>query len=399
VPSTRLNWTPPENAWAAVARAAAARGPVLDLTETNPTRVGLAYPNQAIAAALARAPVAVYEPAPLGLPAARAAVAADYARAGLTVDPARVVLTASSSESYGFLFKLCCDPGDAVLVPEPSYPLFEYLTRLEGVAPIGYRLAFDGVWHVDFASLEDALGSARREGRRPRALVVVNPNNPTGSFLKRDELARLGALCAREDLALVSDEVFAAYPAATGPAPARVTTAALEPSIAGGPPVFSLGGLSKACGLPGLKLGWIVAGGRDADRAIAALELVADTYLSVGTPVQAALGDLLALGGEVRAAITARVAGNRAHLAAALPSTSGITALPAEGGWSTILRVPASRTDEAWAASLVAETGVLVQPGYFFDLTGGTFLVVSLLPARELFAEAIERLVAHVDAS
>jgi aspartate/methionine/tyrosine aminotransferase len=396
VPSARLDWTPPENAWAAVSRAAAARGPVLDLTETNPTRVGLAYPQEAIAAALARAPFAVYDPAPLGLPGARAAVAADYARAGLTVDPARVVLTASSSESYGFLFKLCCDPGDAVLVPEPSYPLFEYLARLEGVVPIGYRLAFDGVWHVDFASVEGALGAARRDGRRPRALVVVNPNNPTGSFLKRDELARLGALGAREDLALISDEVFAPYPA--GPDLERVTTAAIELPITHGPPVFSLGGLSKACGLPQLKLGWIVVGGRDSGRTLGALELVADTYLSVATPVQAALGELLALGAEVRAAITARVADNRARLAAALPSASGITALPAEGGWSSVLRLPASRTDEAWAASLVAERGVLVQPGYFFDLRGGTFLVVNLLPQSDLFAEAVARLVAHVDA-
>ncbi|HEY6478183.1 MAG TPA: pyridoxal phosphate-dependent aminotransferase, partial [Polyangia bacterium] len=395
-----------------------ARGPLLDLTESNPTHAGLPYPAEAIAAALAngpsgryepaplgmpsaraavaRAPFALYEPAPLGLPAARVAVAADYARAGGAVDPERVVLTASSSESYGFLFKLCCDPGDAVLVPEPSYPLFEYLARLEGVVPIGYRLAFDGVWHVDFSSLDDALAAARNDGRRPRTVVVVNPNNPTGSFLKRAELARLAAFCAREDLALVADEVFAPYPCA--PDPDRVSTIAVDPTVADGPPVFSLGGLSKACGLPQLKLGWIVAGGRDAARAITALELVADTYLSVATPVQAALAELLPLGAEVRAAIAARIAGNRAQLAAALPPTSGITGLPAEGGWSAILRLPASRSDESWAASLVAQTGVLTQPGYFYDLSGGTFLVLSLLPPPALFGEAIARLVAHVDA-
>jgi alanine-synthesizing transaminase len=397
VPSARLEWNPAENALAAVSRAAAARGSILDLTETNPTRVGLAYPEEAIAAALARAPFALYEPAPLGLPAARAAVAADYARAGVRVDPERVVLTASSSESYGFLFKLCCDPGDVVLVPEPSYPLFEYLTRLEGVVPIGYRLAFDGVWHVDFGSLDGALATAREAGHRPRAIVVVNPNNPTGSFLKRDELARLTAIATREDLALVADEVFAPYP--IGPDPDRVSAVAVDLVVANGPPVFSLGGLSKSCGLPQLKLGWIVVGGRNAARTVGALELVADTYLSVATPVQVALADLLALGAEVRAAIAARVAGNRARLAAALPPTSGVTALPVEGGWSAILRLPASRADEAWAASLVAETGVLVQPGYFFDLRSGTFLVVSLLPAPDPFADAIARLVAHVDAA
>ncbi|HVV52758.1 MAG TPA: pyridoxal phosphate-dependent aminotransferase [Polyangia bacterium] len=392
--SARLDWEPAENALAAVTRAAAARGTLLDLTETNPTRVGLPYPQAALAAALARAPFAAYEPAPLGLPAARAAVAADYARAGVTVDPARVVLTASSSESYGFLFKLCCDPGDAVLVPEPSYPLFEYLTRLEGAAPIGYRLAFDGVWHVDFGSLDDALAAARRAGRRTRAIVVVNPNNPTGSFLKREELGRLAALAAREALALVSDEVFAPYP--FGPDRARIVTAAVDAAAAEAPAVFSLGGLSKACGLPQLKLGWIVAGGREAARSLAALELIADSYLSVATPVQAALPDLLALGAEVREAIAARVAGNRAALAAALPAAAGCTLLPAEGGWSAIVRLPASRSDEAWAAGLATEAGVLVQPGYFFDLAGGTFLVVSLLPAPEVFAAALARLVAHV---
>jgi alanine-synthesizing transaminase len=398
VRSARLDWNAAENSLAAVARTAAARGPLLDLTETNPTRVGLAYPHLAIAAALARAPFATYEPAPLGLPGARAAVAGDYVRAGVAVAPDRVVLTASSSESYSFLFKLCCDPGDVVLVPEPSYPLFEYLARLEGVVPLGYRLAFDGVWHVDFASVTDALAAARRsgDGRRPRAIVVVNPNNPTGSFLKREELARLAAIAASEDLALVADEVFAPYP--LGADPTRVTTAAVDAAAADAPAVFSLGGLSKASGLPQLKLGWIVAGGREAASAIAALELVADTYLSVATPVQAALADLLALGAEVRAAIAARVAANRAWLATALPPGSGATLLPAEGGWTAILRLPANRSDEDWAAALATESGVLVQPGYFFDLRGGTFLVISLLPTPEVFATAIGRLVAQVEA-
>jgi alanine-synthesizing transaminase len=401
VRSARLDWNAAENSLAAVARTAAARGPLLDLTETNPTRVGLAYPHLAIAAALARAPFATYEPAPLGLPGARAAVAGDYVRAGVAVAPDRVVLTASSSESYSFLFKLCCDPGDVVLVPEPSYPLFEYLARLEGVVPLGYRLAFDGVWHVDFASVTDALAAARRptadrRPRRPRAIVVVNPNNPTGSFLKREELARLAAIAASEDLALVSDEVFAPYP--LGADPTRVVTAAVDAAAADAPAVFSLGGLSKASGLPQLKLGWIVAGGREAASAIAALELVADTYLSVATPVQAALADLLALGAEVRAAIAARVAANRAWLVTALPPGSGATLLPAEGGWTAILRLPANRSDEDWAAALASERGVLVQPGYFFDLRGGTFLVISLLPAPEVFATAIGRLVAQVEA-
>lgn len=395
--STRLPWDPPENALAAVARAAAAGGALLDLTESNPTVVGLPYPTLALAEALGRAPVAHYAPAPLGLPSARAAVAADYARAGIAVDPDRIVLTASSSESYGFLFKLCCDPGDAVLVPEPSYPLFEYLARLEGVVPLGYRLAFDGVWHIDFTSIGEALSTARRAGQRPRALIVVNPNNPTGSFIKRDELARLVALCGEANLAVISDEVFAPYPSATDPT--RVSTLAIEPLFQAAGPAFSLGGLSKASGLPQLKLGWIVVGGRGPSHSVAALELIADTYLSVATPVQAAAGDLLALGAEVRAAIATRIAQNRAALAEALPPTSPCTLLPAEGGWSAILRLPASRSDEAWATALIVEDRVLTHPGYFFDLRGGTFLVVSLLPRPEVFGEAIARLVARVDAT
>jgi len=393
--SARLNWTSAENELASAAREAADRGGLIDLTETNPTRVGLPDATAAIAAALARGAQADYRPAPLGLPAARAAVAADYAAAGIAVDPDRVVLTASSSESYGFLFKLCCDPGDAVLIPEPSYPLFEYLAGLEGVATAGYRLAFDGDWHIDFGSLEEAAASAARSGHRPRALIVVNPNNPTGSYLKRRELARLETFCRAADLALISDEVFAPYP--FGPDAERVPCAAA--AAADAPAVFSLGGLSKACGLPHLKVGWIAVAGRQADRALNALELIADTYLSVSTPVQQALPELLQAGAAVRAAIAARVAANRATLMSALPAGSVCSVLPTEGGWSAILRVPASRPDSDWAIGLARDAGVLVHPGYFFEMRGGAFLVVSLLPAPETFANGIARVVAHVDGS
>jgi len=394
-----LPWEVPENALAALTGERVARGDVIDLTESNPTRVGLPYPDEALRTALARADASTYAPTPLGLASARAAVAEAYARAGEVVEPADVVLTASSSESYGFLFKLCCDPGDAVLVPEPSYPLFEYLARLEGVSPVPYRLAYDGVWHVDFASVGDALARARAQGTRPRALVVVNPNNPTGSFLKRDELARLADLAGAAELAVISDEVFAGYPTLpASPDPTRVTTVAIAPEMANAGPAFSLGGLSKACGLPQLKLGWIVVGGREAARARAALELIADTYLSVATPVQNALPALFTLGDTVRAAIAARVAQNRATLAAALPPGGACSLLPSEAGWSAIVRVPATRSDEAWATGLLTEAGVLLHPGYFFDLRGGTFLVASLLPPAGLFAEATRRLLAYVTA-
>jgi aspartate/methionine/tyrosine aminotransferase len=385
--SRRLAWDDPENTLAALERTRRARGDeLLDLTVTNPTRVGLPDLAPRVREALAAAAGGAYEPDPAGLASARAAIAAELD----AVAPGRLVLTASSSESYSFLFKLLCDPGDAVLVPEPSYPLFEFLARLEGVTPVAYRLAYDGAWHVDVASLDEAL--ARAAGRA-RALVVVNPNNPTGSFLKRHELPALAARCEAHGLAAISDEVFAPYPAADDAA--RVGALAVEAAFTARVPTFALGGLSKACGLPQLKLGWIAAAGPDADAAVARLTLVADTYLSVSAPVQSAAAALLAIGRDARRAIAARVATNRACLGAALQPASPCTLLPSEGGWSALVRVPATRPDEDWAATLLSEDGVLVQPGYFFDLRGGTFLVLSLLPPPDVFAEGVRRLVAR----
>jgi aspartate/methionine/tyrosine aminotransferase len=383
--SARLPRDRRENALATLERERRAAGrPLLDLTETNPTRVGLPDLGPGIRDALSATASGSYAPAPLGQPAARAAVAAQVGQA-----PGRIVLTASSSESYALLFKVLADPGDAVLVPEPSYPLFEYLARLEGVEPVPYRLAYDGAWHVDFASVDEALA---RAGGRARALVVVSPNNPTGSYLKRDELAPLAARAGEHGLAVIADEVFASYPAGDLPAEC-VAALAREEAFTARVPTFALGGLSKACGMPQLKLGWIAVDGPPAlaAEALAHLELVADTYLSVGAPVQEALPRLLTLGRDAHRAIAARVATNRAALARAIGPTSPCTLLPSEGGWSAILRVPATRTDEEWATALLAEDDVLVHPGYFFDLTGGTYLVISLLPALEVFAEGARR--------
>jgi aspartate/methionine/tyrosine aminotransferase len=393
--STRLAWDRRENALAALERARRAEGrEILDLTESNPTRVGLAQAGPAVAEALAAGARGAYQPAPAGLPAARAAVAAALALDGAAVSPDQLILTASSSESYSFLFKLLCDPGDAVLVPEPSYPLFEYLARLEGVAPVPYRLAYDGAWHVDFTSVDDVLV---RAAGRARAVVVVNPNNPTGSFLKRFELAPLADRCQARGLAVIADEVFAPYGA--GQDPARVGALACEAAFVRRVLTFALGGLSKSCGLPQLKLGWTAVAGPPAlaRAALERLELVADTYLSVGSPVQAAAARLLELGRETRQAIAARVATNRAHLAHALPASSPCTLLASEGGWSALLRVPATRTDEDWAIRLLDGDDVLVQPGYFFELRGGTYLVLSLLPDPSIFEEATRRILKRID--
>jgi alanine-synthesizing transaminase len=393
--SSRLPWDRPENALASLECVRRARGEeILDLTVSNPTQVGLADLGPLVSEALASSGGGAYEPAPAGLPAARAAVAVELAAGGAPLSPDRLLLTASSSESYAFLFKLLCDPGDAALVPEPSYPLFEYLARLEGVTPVPYRLAYDGAWHVDFASVDAALTQVRG---RARALIVVNPNNPTGSFLKRSELPALAARCAAHDLAVIADEVFAPY--AAGNDAEQVRALAAESAFTERVLTFALGGLSKSCGLPQLKLGWMAVAGpaAQADQAMARLTLIADTYLSVGAPVQVAAARLLAIGREARRAIAARIAANRARLAAALPASSRCTLLPSEGGWSALVRVPATRSDEAWASALLAEEGVLVHPGYFFDLRDGTFLVLSLLPPAGVFAEATRRLVARCD--
>jgi alanine-synthesizing transaminase len=373
--SHRLDWPTPDNALAALERERRAAGVgLLDLTVSNPTAVGLPSRAAALAAALARPGVAAYRPTPLGPLPARKMVAGEYARLGAAVAPERVALTASSSESYALLFKLLADPGDAVLVPQPSYPLFDYLARLEGVSPRGYRLAFDGEWHVDWSSF-DLQGA--------RAVIACSPNNPTGSFLRRGDLARLADLAAGAGVPLIVDEVFADY-AFSPAADAVATVAGLSlPAL-----TFALGGLSKSCGLPQMKLGWIAALGPEPSvrEALARLELLADTYLSVGAPVLRALPELLATGGAIREDIRARVAANRATLAAATPPGAPLTWLPAEAGWSAILRLPAVRSDERWALDLLARDGVLVQPGYFFDLEGlGSTIVISLLtPPDEL---------------
>jgi alanine-synthesizing transaminase len=358
--------------------------PILDLTETNPTAVGLPGPSWALEA-LADASSLRYEPAPFGLGTARAAVAADYARRGATLDPAAIVLTASSSEAYSHLFKLLCDPGDAVLVPRPSYPLFDYLAALDGVRTVPYSLEYDGEWHVGAPALSAALTA------RTRAVVVVNPNNPTGSFLKHDEARAIEAFCAEKDLALVSDEVFADF--AFGEDARRAA------SLAGGCTAltFCLGGLSKSCGLPQLKLGWIAVAGPAGLRsaALERLEVIADTYLSVGTPIQRAAPAILSRAAELQAPIRARVQANLGAVQALLGDATAVSLLRVEGGWSATLRVPATRTEEAWVETLLVDHGVLVHPGYFFDFPHEAFVVASLLPEPAIFSEAIGHLLSE----
>ncbi len=359
---------------------------LIDLTESNPTRVGLSYPGD-LFEPLASAKGLDYDPLPLGLWSARAAAASDFRRRGIVLSADRVAVTASTSEAYALLFKLLCDPGDAVLVPRPSYPLFEHLTRLEGVAALGYGLEYHGSWRIDVESIKRAATD------RVRALLVVSPNNPTGSFLHGDDLATLSELCASKGWALIGDEVFADYP--IDPAPHAVSVLAQQEVI-----TFGLGGLSKSAGLPQVKLGWIGFGGPPlmVDEALAGYELVADTYLSVSTPVQLAAPVLIERGAAIRQQIQARVAANLTSLRAKAAAFPSITVLPVEAGWSAIVQVPAVRSEEALVLELLDQDDVLVHPGYFFDFATEAFVVVSLLVAPATFDVAIARVLARASA-
>jgi len=369
-----------------VAEARASGRPLIDLTQSNPTRAGFQYPDYLLSA-LADERGLKYEPTPFGLVAARQAVARDYARRGVTVSVDRIALTASTSEAYSLLFKLLADAGDEILAPRPSYPLFDHLSRLEGVELRPYDLEYHDGWSIDLTSVEQAISA------RTRALLLVTPNNPTGSFVTRSELKRLEELCTDRGLAIIADEVFGDYQIRPG----ACVDAGRVLDITRGL-VFSLAGLSKTVGLPQIKLAWIALGGAPdlVEDALRRLELICDTYLSVSTPVQAAASELLTRGALVRKQIQARIAANYRTLARRLEGIPSCTLLVADGGWSAIFRVPSMGSEEDLVVDLVG-TGVIVHPGYFFDLPHESFLVVSLLPMEDQFAEGVDRILQHIE--
>jgi len=378
---------PPHREVNAIARAVeqlrAAGVPYIDLSESNPTRVGLPYPP-GILDALADPRALVYEPHPLGLRSARAAVAGEFERRGTAVDPEHLLLSASTSEAYSWLFKLLCDPGDAVLVPQPSYPLFEYLGALEGVRTISYPLAYHGRWEIDIHGMGDAPESTR-------AVLAVSPNNPTGSFLSARDIDALTSICRARGWALIIDEVFADYPI-------DVDRPITDIAARAGVLAFTLGGASKSIGLPQVELGWTLVGGPAPQReaALRALEVIADTFLSVSTPVQAAAARLLRDGTAVRTAIHQRVRTNLSTAKRLMPQFPAGNLLPVEGGWSLLVRVPAVRSEEQIVLDLLERERILVHPGFFFDMPHEAFVVVSLLPDSDVFADAFARMLHHV---
>lgn len=364
----------------------------LDLTVSNPTRVGLAYPLSDLERILSRAATAAYSPDPFGIRTAREALARHLSSPGDDVPVDDLVLTASTSEAYSFLFALLANPGDRVLVPTPSYPLLEHLAALSsvelGLFPLDYHAQGRGAgrWGLDLHALERAADA------RTRAVIVIHPNNPTGSYLRKGELDALSGFCAGRGIALISDEVFYEYPLTDDAlrAPSAVSDSRCL--------AFSLGGLSKSVGLPHWKLGWIRVGGPAAmkSEALEGLELIADTFLSVGTPVQEALPEILDAGRTIRSQIIARTRGNLELLQRTVSPASSIEMLPVEGGWSAVLRVPRLRGDEDFALELLERHDVLVHPGYFFDFHAEGFIVLSLLPPVNSFREGVRRIVEYV---
>jgi aspartate/methionine/tyrosine aminotransferase len=362
----------------AVASLKAAGTSLVDLTESNPTRAGLPYPADLLSAAASERALC-YDPQPFGLRTAREAVAAHYARRQVDVDPARIVLSASTSEAYSWLFKLLCNPGDAVLIPHPSYPLFDHLTRLDAVRAVPYRLEYHRRWEIDLASLAAAPSDVR-------AVLIVSPNNPTGSYVTASEAEAVAAICRDRGWAIIADEVFAEYAL-------EVHSPATEIVRDRGVLAFTLGGASKSLGLPQVKLAWMIIDGPAAarDEALSALELIADTFLSVNTPVQVAAPDLFRRSPDIRRAIHERVSRNLTTARAAAVAYPACEVLRAEGGWSAVVRVPATRSEEALALGLVQHEHVIVHPGFFFDFPHEAFVVVSLLPVEDVFTEAFER--------
>ncbi len=365
-------------------------GPIIDLTESNPTRCGFVYDTAAFAATLAGSAGAPYEPHPQGMPSARAAIAASYVERGLRVDPESLVLTSGTSEGYAHLFTLLADAGDEILVPTPGYPLLEVLTGLGGVRLVHYRQVYDenAGWSIDLERLGASIST------RSRAIVVVSPNNPTGAFLKRAELDAIALLCREHGLALIADEVFSDYGSGSGAA--RVASAVDHE----GALTFVLNGLSKMSGLPQMKLAWIHASGPAGLRSAAVdrLAFIADAYLSVGTPVQHAAPVLLAARRAVAPQIVSRIEANFAVLEL-LGKRSGGAArvLAREGGWYAVLRLPDECSDEEVALGLLGRDGVLAHPGYFYDFPpAGAFLVLSLLPPLDVFGEGAERIVDRI---
>jgi hypothetical protein len=360
--------------------------PLVDLTCSNPPQCGLGPEAEALARALAVPRAAEYHPDPRGMFSARQAVARYYADRGLPTEPDDVFLSASTSQAYAELIKLFADPGDEILIPQPSYPLFDMLVGLEGCRPVRFpsSCTAEGRWHIEVDALARAFTS------RTRAVILVSPNNPTGAYLAPEEHVAIQRLCADRSCPLLLDEVFYDYPA-RGFAPPRAVDEKTGLTV-------RLSGLSKVVGAPQIKLGWIRLSGETAlvRTASERLEFIADAYLSASTPAQLAAEALLAGRGPIQARILERLSLNQRAAELALGHGSPARLLPREGGWSLVVRLPEGEDDEELAYQLLVDDHVVVQPGFFFDFPDGEHLVISLLPPADEFAEGVKRVARRI---
>ena len=381
----RTNWNLAGNRLSeALARHRAGGKRLFDLTASNPTECGFAYDSEMILAALQNPAALRYEPNPKGLGSARLAVKQYYFARGATISTEDIVLTTSTSEAYSFVFRLLCNPGDELLIPAPSYPLFGFLADIQDVKLVRYPLVYDHGWQIDFHSLQQAITPLTR------GVIVVNPNNPTGHFIEEKELAKLNELCAARGLALIADEVFLDF----GLGDARPVTFAGNV----GALTFAMSGLSKIAGLPQMKMAWVIASGPEElkRQAVERLEVIADTYLSPNAPVQLATPVFLEQRRGFQKQVIARVRRNLAELDRQLSKQKACERFEVEGGWYAVLRVPATGSDEELAIELLTKGDVYVHPGHFFDFAAEGYLVVSLIAREEEFAEGMRRVLSVI---
>ena len=383
--SRRTDWKLAANRFTnALDEARASGSELIDLTISNPTRAGLIYDSAAILDALRNDRSLDYDPQSKGLLSAREAVTGYYRDRGETVDPESLILTTGTSEAYSFVFRLLANPGDEILVAKPSYPLFDFLADLQDVKLIPYSLIYDHGWQIDSHTLEQAVTE------KSRAIVLVHPNNPTGSYVSPPERERLNELCRKHNLALLVDEVFLDYGHDGSRAQSFVgNNAALT---------FALSGISKISGLPQMKLGWIAVSGPEAQvkPALDRLEVIADTYLSVSAPVQGAASTFMEQRKSIQAQLIARIRTNLAGLDRRLAAQKTCSRLKLEGGWYSVLRVPVTRSDEELAISLLREKRVIVHPGNFYDFLQEGYLVLSLIAEEDNFDDGVQRLLNFV---
>jgi alanine-synthesizing transaminase len=377
----RTNWNlAPNRLSLALAAHRTAGKPLLDLTVSNPTECGFEYDRSAILNALSNPAALSYEPNPRGLEGARRAVAGYYADRDDSVSVEDIFLTTSTSEAYSYVFRTLCDPGDELLIPSPSYPLFDFLAEIQDVRLVRYPLLYDHGWQIDFRAMEQAITP------RTRGVIVVHPNNPTGNYVKSAEMTKLNAICSAREIPIIADEVFLDFTLDQN----RPASFAANR----GAPTFTLSGLSKICGLPQMKAAWLIASGPQQwkSEALARLEVIADTFLSVNAPVQLAIPSFLEQRHTFQQQVLSRVRQNLTELDRQLAVQKAASRLKVEGAWCAVLRVPAMRSDEDLAIELLKTKAVSVHPGHFYEFPSEGYLVVSLITPEQTFAEGVSGL-------